>query len=614
MCGICGVWYFDQNHVVDMDTLRAMTQSLAHRGPDATGFHYEQSVGLGFRRLCIIDPLGSQQPMANESKTVWLICNGEIYNAPQIRRQLTPRHHFETSGDVETILHLYEECGLRLVEQLRGMFAFALWDRSADVMTLAVDRFGKKPLYYLFDSEKLIFASELKAIRRFPGIDLQLDYEALDEYLSSGYISAPRSIFRGIRKITPGQIIQVKRSGIMHSHIYWKPVYAEANAYDKRSIEELAEELRVLLTEAVNLRLQSSVPVGAFLSGGVDSTAVVGLMSNLMNTPVKTFSIGFEESSYDESAYALAVSNYFHTEHNCEVIRPDALKMLPELIAHYDEPFADSSMIPTHLVSKLAHQHVGVVLSGDGGDEVFGGYHQYLYATRQRVVGQFLPKALFPVSKSILSRIPFLKKMVPYLTTQPTQNWLSNGFFSPEQRRRLYRPGVHEHLSSFESEQIKAALFEGVTRLDSVSQLQYYDLLQYLPADILVKVDRASMLHSLEVRCPLLDHVVSEFMCSVPPRYRVGVRSGKLLLKAALKHILPSNVYRRKKQGFSIPQSEWLHSFLLPVLAEPHHLKNLLDETYIQQLVHEHRKGTTDHKDRLWALLCLELWLADLRS
>ena len=416
MCGICGVWYFDPARQVDQTLITTMAAQLVHRGPDDVGFFRSGSMALAVRRLKIIDGENSRQPLLNEDGCLCLACNGEIYNFRDLRQQLMPRHHFHTEGDVETILHLYEDYGLGCVNHLRGMFAFALWDGHADQLVLAVDRFGKKPLYYFQDHEKIVFASELKALMRCVDIRRELDYEALDDYLSCGYIRAPHSIFVGVQRLAPGQRLTAQRSGTIQIDQYWQPTFAEVGQWDKRSRRDLAVELRHLLLEAVRLRMVSDVPLGAFLSGGVDSSAIVALMTHIGAAPVKTFSVGFDHPAYDESAYARAAADFFHAEHTSALVQPDALDLLPRLVRHYDEPFADSSMIPTYLVSQLARSEVTVVLGGDGGDEVFAGYHQHLYAYRQLYFQALIPFSLHPAAVSLAHRIPRALKIGPYLT------------------------------------------------------------------------------------------------------------------------------------------------------------------------------------------------------
>lgn len=610
MCGICGIWYFNGSQFVDQALLNKLTDPLTHRGPDEAGFYCDDGLGLGFRRLRILDLEGSRQPISNETGQIWLVCNGEIYNYPELRGELLSHHQFRTKGDAETILHLYEEHGVHFVEKLRGMFALALWDSRAEQLTLVVDRFGKKPLYYLVDGEKIVFASELKAILQFPGVCLPLNYEALDEYLSCGYIGAPQTIFKGIQKLCPGQLIRMRRGGAIQEETYWQPRFALPNAWDKRPLPDIQAELFDLLADSVRIRLASEVPIGAFLSGGIDSTAVVGLMKHC-GASLKTFSAGFEDHRYDETDYAEKAAHYYRSEHHTEIVHTDALELLPVLVRHYDEPFADSSMIPTYLVARLASKYISVVLSGDGGDEVFAGYHQHLYARRQQFLRSIIPASLFPLSLQVANLFHAGLKIKPYLTDKPAQAWLSNGFFSARERGLLYRNDTRHRLAGYDSEQAKQDLFQRVVHLDSVSQLQYHDLARYLPGDILVKVDRASMMNSLEVRSPLLDHKVFEFMARIPVHYRVGMRGGKLLLKQALRPILPPFIHKRSKQGFSLPQAEWLRDRLQPMLDDLVYIPLLFDTAYIRRMVHEHQSSVMDHKDRLWALLCLELWLRE---
>jgi asparagine synthase (glutamine-hydrolysing) len=615
MCGICGIYYFDHQRNVNYDVLHSMTTTLVHRGPDEAGFFYDGSMGMGVRRLSILDKSGSSQPIFNEDKQLCLACNGDIYNFRHLREQLSSRHHFRSAGDVETILHLYEENALHCVDHLRGMFAFALWDSTNQQLILAVDRFGKKPLYYALDAEKIIFASELKALLRYPGITHDLDYEALDEYLANGFVSAPRSIFKSIRRFKSAQIMTVAHNETSLGS-YWEPSFATPDEWDKRSMDDCAAELRYLLREAVHLRMNSDVPIGAFLSGGVDSTAVVALMAQLSTAPIKTFSIGFSDPRYDENTSAKAASAYFGSDHYSEIIHEDKLDLLPRLVRHFDEPFADSSMLPTYLVSLLARQQVTVAFSGDGGDEVFAGYHQHLYGYRQLALKSVIPASFHFASMKLAEYLPYAIKVKPYLAAlgEPPEHWLTSGFFSTQQRSQLYSFDTHSMLAGYEAEQIKRDIFQHVRRLDALSQLQFHDLTSYLPNDILVKVDRASMFASLEVRCPLLDPKVFEFMSRLPAHYRTGLMSGKKLLKKALAPLLPPFIHHRKKQGFSIPQSEWLRGKLNPLLhemlSEPF-FPGMFDQSYIQQLMREHNLNQIDHKDRLWTLLCFELWARD---
>ncbi len=613
MCGLCGIWYFESNRNIEEPLLRHMTTALAHRGPDDEAYYIDHpnSIGLGFRRLSIIDPQGSSQPFVSEDQAKVIVGNGEIYNFRELRASLCTHHRFQTRGDIETILHLYEEDAEYWVQRLRGMFAFALWDSTRQQLTLAVDHFGQKPLYYGLDREKLIFGSELKALLRYPAVSREIDAQALDEYLSCGYITAPRSIFRSVRKLPPGCTLTFDRTGAAKLRQFWQPTFSPPDQYYQASFDELAADLRCHLLEAVRRHAVSDVPVGAFLSGGIDSSAVVALLHQAgVNTPLRTFSAAFAEQPYDESQFSHLIADHFATHHEVvRVLPPAARDSLPALIQQFDEPFADSSMIPTLLVARQASKSVKVVLSGDGGDEVFAGYFQHLYGYRQSLLESLIPAGLHSSAARAAQLLPAAMKVKPYLAAldQPYSRWTAaSGFFTSAQRRQLYSCEFGKTLSAITPQ----ARDPRSVSYDGLSQLQYADLTTYLPGDILVKVDRAAMLASLEVRSPLLDLDLFEFMARVPPAYKVGLRSGKRLLKRALEPVLPAAIFQREKQGFSIPQAEWLRSAFAPQVWAllDHSPHQLFDPVYVQNLVREHMAGVADHKDRVWALLCFDLW------
>lgn len=616
MCGICGIWYFDPEHPVNPALLQAMTDEIHHRGPDEGGYHIDGSVGLGFRRLSIIDVGGSHQPMPNEDERIWIVFNGEIYNFQELRADLAARHSFRTAGDTETILHAYEEFGARCVDQFRGMFAFAIWDGVARRLTLAVDRFGKKPVYYWLDGEKVVFGSEMKCIMQHPNLDRTLDLDALDEYLTYGYITAPKTILKAVRKLEPGHTLTISQDGRAQHDQYWHPDLCAEREQDNRPLDELAAELRGLLTDAVRLRMISDVPLGAFLSGGVDSSAVVGLMSQISDQPVKTFSIGFDEAAYDETHYAQIVADYCKTDHVREVVRPDVVNILPKLIHQFDEPFADSSMIPTYYVSEVARKYVTVALSGDGGDEVFGGYPWYRYGGRHQLLQSIIPVSLRPAAEAVGQAMPRFTRVGGYMTevSKPTRHWgMRFKFFDPAQRAALYQPSLAAELAHFPGERAKTEAFDRAGGLDWLAQLQYSDLTNYMPGDILVKVDRASMLASLEVRSPLLDHKVFEFMARIPPRYKTSLTDSKILLKKAVGSLLPPQIHTRNKQGFGIPLGEWLAHPLEPMLRETllgtaSRERGLFNIPLVSTMIDEHTSGRKDHRERLWGLFCFELW------
>ncbi len=620
MCGICGVWNFDPSQPADPAALRRMATAIAHRGPDEEGFHIENPVGLAFRRLSIIDVGGSHQPMTNEDGSVWIVFNGEIYNFQELRAALLPRHQFRTAGDTETILHSFEESGRDCVRRLRGMFAFAIWDRRTRQLTLAVDRFGKKPLYYALGPDRIVFASELKALLLYPGVRRDLDADALVEYLGTGFIRAPGAIFRGIRKLPPGHTLTVTASGQSDLQRYWQPDLRPPAQHDRRPEAELAADLRVRLMEAVRLRMISDVPLGAFLSGGLDSSAIVALMSQLSSRPVRTFSIGFDEAGYDESAYAAMVARHCGTEHTHEVVRPDVVTVLPKLARQFDEPFADNSTIPTFLVSEIARRHVTVALSGDGGDEVFAGYTWYRRAFRHAALQNWTPRWLRPAVAAAAKLLPDAVKIAPYLRVlgdSPTVWSLNAEFFGAAGREILLRPEFMDTLTPHASpEEWRRAELDRVARLPWLSQLQHLDLTSYLPGDILVKVDRASMFTSLEVRSPLLDHEIFEFMAGVPIHYKMTSRESKVLLKRAVADLLPAAILGRRKRGFDLPMGLWLRGPLQPLLQDlllspTSRTGEFLDATAVARLVAAHQTGQADHSWRLWTLLCLELWMRE---
>lgn len=614
MCGLCGLWHDDPAREVDADLLRRMTATLVHRGPDDEGLHVEGPVGLGFRRLSIIDLAGSHQPMANEDGTCWIVFNGEVYNFQSLRARLADRHTFRTTGDTETVLHAYEERGADCVLDLRGMFAFAIWDRRQRQMLLAVDRFGKKPLYYARVGGTFVFGSELKALLPYPGLSRDLDEAAVVDYLANGFVAAPRTIFRGVYKLPPGHTLTVTAAGLGEPRPYWHPRLATPDEQDRRPEAELAAELRDLLTEAVRLRLISDVPLGAFLSGGIDSSAVVALMSRVSSQPVRTFSMGFDEAGYDEREFSDAVARQWGTQHTHEVVRPDVVSLLPKLTRQFDEPFADNSMIPTFQVSQLARQHVTVALSGDGGDEVFGGYQWYRRAARLARLQSWLPRHLRPLVARLAERLPALGPFREYLLRadqRPTCWRAGDAGFLPEDLQRLLLPRLEGWAAQPESERERRLANVGGQHW--LSQLQSLDLSGYLPGGILVKVDRASMLTSLEVRSPLLDQVVFEFMARVPPELKVSQRESKVLLKRAVADLLPPTILNRRKRGFDLPTGAWLRGPLLPLLrdtllASSAWCGRLFARPELERLVTEHGGGRGDHKGRLWALLCLELW------
>jgi asparagine synthase (glutamine-hydrolysing) len=592
-----------------------MTVALAHRGPDDSGFYISpnSSAGLGFRRLSIIDLSTGHQPLSNEDGTVWIVFNGEIYDFQANKRDLlNAGHRFQTKTDTEVIVHLYEEYGTQAVDHLRGMFAFAIWDERRKCLFAARDRAGKKPFFYAVRDGVLKFASELKSLLQDDGLR-EIDSEALDQYLAFGYIPAPRTIYRGICKLPPAHWLRFD-SGGLEIQRYWNLEFAPEPVADEAKLVQQTEEL---LREAVRLRLISDVPLGALLSGGVDSSVVVALMAQEGGRPPKTFSVGFEEAGYSELDHARKVAKHIGTEHYEQVVRPDVMELLNELVVHYDEPFADSSMIPTYLVCKHARQHITVALSGDGGDEVFGGYPRYLYETW---IHRYL-------------RLPGARSVAGALATCWPDTW--RGY--RQLGKMKYPDGARyaEQMSFFDFGWRHALrgngagptdgaadyvrdhyLFSGQrANWESLGQLQFLDtVVGYLPGDILTKVDMASMRVSLEVRSPLLDQRLMEFMAKVPARYKIRGGSGKYLLKKIGEKLVPPEVLYRRKLGFAIPLAQWfrkqVQSYLRDMLlGADSQVSVMFRRETIERLVHDHVVRGLDNSSMLFSLLCLEIWL-----
>ena len=632
MCGITGAVWTDPQKALDENILRRMVEVLRHRGPDDEGHHtapirarpghaVTPGVALGHRRLAIIDVAGGQQPMANEDGSVRVVFNGEIYNYRNLRRRLEGAgHRFRTQSDTETIVHLYEDEGPDLVEHLDGMFALAVWDANRGQLLLARDRLGQKPLVYRLEPGRLLFASELKSLLEVPGVPRQIDPQALDAYLTYQYVPHPRTIFRGIAKLPPGHLA-VYREGRLALRRYWRPDFNHEEALPPG---EYARQLRQLLTSSVELRMQSEVPLGAFLSGGIDSTIVVGLMQQLSDQPVRTFSIGFPVPEYDETRYARLAAERFGTRHEEFRVEPDAVDVLDKLVWHYDEPFADSSAVPTWYVSELTRGHVTVALSGDGGDELFAGYPRYravrLAARFDRLPGllrrmlagrywQRLPAS--PRQKSVRRR---LKRFLEVLGETPQRRYLDwIAIFNEARRGELYRDEFVASLPDADPLEFLTRAQAESARRDPVTSTSLTDLLTYLPCDLMTKVDVASMAHGLECRQPFLDHRLVELAARMPlvEKFRRG--RGKRILLEAFGDLLPREIRRRGKMGFGVPLDRWFRGPLAGFAREVLSDRRTLDRGYFRpeatnRLLDDHLSGRFDHSYRLWALLVLELW------
>ena len=625
MCGICGVVTTTPEHKLSEPLLSAMCRVMAHRGPDDEGTYLADwsggQVGLGNRRLSIIDIEGGHQPMANEDGSVWVVCNGEIYNFLELReRLLRAGHEFKTRCDTEVIVHLYEDKGIDCLQDLRGMFAFAIWDARKERLFLARDRLGQKPLAYYWDNERLVFGSSIQSILQAPGIPRKVDAEALHDYLTYQYVPHPRTMFRGIKKLPPAHRL-VFEKGRMKVDRYWLPEFDEDPAMTEK---QCADRVRGLLEEATKLRLISDVPLGAFLIGGIDSSIVVGLMSRQMKEPVRTFSIGFEERKYNELDYARIASRQFHTEHKEFVVRPKAVEIIPELVRHFDEPFADSSAIPTYYVSRMTREFVTVALTGDAGDECFAGYPRYRAAKigeladrMPRFVRHFFAwrgwqKVPASVEQKTVRRRA--KKLVRAIAQEPAQQymmWIS--IFDEASKRFLYTDDFAARVQDRDSFEFLRQYYAIAGNTDFLGRTTFVDMMTYLPCDLLAKVDVTSMAHSLEARSPFLDHKLIEFVATIPTRFKLRRLTAKHILKRAFADLLPPPILKRKKMGFGVPIAEWFRGELAPYLREVLLDPTAVDRGYfrresVQELIDQHTGRRADHGYRLWALLMLELW------
>ena len=616
MCGIAGI-VETEGRPADQSLLRAMTTLLRHRGPDGDGFVCRGPVGLGHRRLAIIDLATGDQPMASDDGAIWIVFNGEIYNFRELRRELeSAGARFKTSSDTEVILRAYESWGPECVRRLRGMFAFAILDERARRVVLARDRVGIKPLFYAWDGRRLLFASELKGLLEDPGFPRTLDREALGAYLTYHYVPAPLTIFAGARKLPAATTLVLSLDGgEPRLSEYWRLPFAPVT--DVREAEWM-EGLRAHLDDAVRSHMVADVPIGAFLSGGIDSGTVVALMARASSAPIRTFSIGFEEAEFDELAYARQIAERFGTEHHEYVVKADALTVLPKLIWHFDEPFADSSAVPTYYVSEVTRRHVTVALSGDGGDENFAGYRRYAQAQAlDRRMGS-LPALLRPLLGMAARVLPVggpgqayagllasrgvarYHRLVTYERSETLRRLLSKDF--ADLADRAADPAVFERLADRQQAP------------DFVSALQHIDMATYLPDDILTKVDRTSMAVSLEARVPLLDHLLMEYVATIPSDLKLRGETGKYLLKRAMADALPSEILGRRKMGFGVPLGTWLRRELREMardtlLGSAARQRGIFRSVEVERLLRIHDSGRRDYSARLWALLCLELWM-----
>ena len=625
MCGIAGAVWESDHLRVDPDSLDRMTDALAHRGPDGrdTLWHAHPGgggVALGHRRLSIIDLAGGTQPMSNEDATVWITFNGEIYNYRELRDEMVSKgHQFRTNSDTETIVHLYEEYGIECLQRLRGMFAFAIWDASRRRLFVARDRLGQKPLVYQQESDRLLFASEIKSLLQVPGVKRTINLQALDDYLTYGYVPHPRTMFEGIHKLPPAHY-GLFEQGRLQIHRYWEP---PAEADTTLTLPQLREQLDAVLSESVQLRLRSDVPLGAFLSGGIDSTTIVGLMQRHLDRAAQTYTIGFPCASYDESAFARSAADFLHTDHHHDQVQPDSVGLLPTLAWHFDEPFADSSAVPTYYVAQMARRHVTVALTGDGGDELFAGYPRYrtvnrigLFDRLPGVVKQVVANQLWnglPNSResSVLAKLRFRMQILRQTPDRRYLNWVE--FFREGTRQQLYSSDVASQLRGHSAERFVADAMAHSGRPSAGARAMHTDLQTYLPCDLLAKVDITSMAHGLECRSPFLDHKVVETAATIP--FHLATQGGdvKPLLTSTFAELIPPDLRNRPKMGFSIPLDRWFRSDLREfvhdtLLGEKSTARGYFEPAAVREIIDTHNAAIRDNSSQIWSLLFLEMW------
>jgi asparagine synthase (glutamine-hydrolysing) len=621
MCGICGVICLDPSETVPEPVLKQMNQTLYHRGPDDEGYYIAPGAGLAIRRLSIIDLATGRQPMANEDQTVWVVFNGEIYNYREVRRRLQQKGHlFATQADTEVIVHAYEEYGDDCLDQFNGMFGLAVWDAPRRRLLLARDRLGIKPMYYYLSPQHFFFGSELKAIIAHPAVPRDIDLVALDYFLTLEYVPGPRTIFNNIYKLPPGHRLIIE-DGACRLEKYWAISYQSVPADEESCGETLAE----LIRDAVRMQLVADVPLGAFLSGGIDSSTVVAFMSQASDKPVQSFSIGFGDATYNELPYARLVAGAFGAQHHEEHLQPDVATLAEQLVTQFDEPFADFSIFPTYLVAQLARKSVKVVLSGDGGDELFAGYDTYVAQKLAHRYYDWLPGALRrnilpglldllppqPAKKGMVNKAKRFVEGAALPAAWQHTRWMM--FINQSDKVQLYRPEVRLALNGDVATTTLLPYFEQAGHLDPLAQQQYVDVKTYLVDDILTKVDRMSMAVSLEARVPLLDHRIVEFALNLPPQMKLRGGTTKVLLRRAVAGLLPAEVLAKPKQGFSIPLKHWLRGPLRPLLTDLLSASTIGRDGYFEpqcvtRWISEHLDGRANHSHRLWALMVFTLW------
>lgn len=629
MCGISGIFDLVGDSNIDRALLRRMNDKQVHRGPDGDGYHFEPGVGFGHRRLSIIDIDGGAQPMFNEDGSVVVTYNGEMYDFADLREELRAAGHiFETRCDTEVIVHAWEEWGTGCLDRLLGMFAFAIWDRNRKTLFLARDRFGKKPLYYSkLSNDELVFASELKVLLAHPGVAREIEPTAVEEYMTFGYVPDPKTIFRRIHKLPPGHFLRLERGNTtIQPRQYWD---IEFNP-DARIVheDEIVEELISRLDAATRKRLVADVPLGAFLSGGVDSSAVVSSMAKISETPVNTCSISFGDPAFNEAKYAQDMADRLQTNHHVECVYSDDFDLVNLIPGIYDEPFADSSAIPTYRVCELARKHVKVALSGDGGDEVFAGYKRYRWHMNEELVRNVVPAGLrrniFGLMGTLYPKMDWAprvfraKSTLQAIARDSADAYLHSVSILPNDLHgRLFSSSFASDLQGYSADQVFRRHLSSCNSDDPLSIVQYLDMKTYLPGDILTKVDRASMAHSLEVRVPLLDPEFVEWVCTIPSSLKLHNKEGKYVFKKALEPTVPADILYRDKMGFAVPLAKWFRGPLREavndrLLGGAMRDSQIFDMDFISRLLQQHASGARDHSPPIWALLVFEGFYSEL--
>ncbi len=617
MCGICGI-YMKNGETVDAARLKKMADSIRHRGPDHDGFYIHQNIGLGHRRLSIIDRVGGSQPIFNETDEIAIVFNGEIYNHHSLREYLISKGHiFQTRSDTEVIIHLYEEFELNFVSKLRGMFAIAIWDNRSKQLILARDRVGIKPLLYSINNEGIFFASEMKSLLAAE-ISHTISPISISDYLTYRYVPAPNTIFQEIQRLPPGYIL-VANSENVRTQQYWD---LDCTIEHTESFEKIQEKILNLLKESISLHLESEVPLGAFLSGGVDSSAVVALMAQEMKQPIKTYTIGFTDKNFDESEYAKIISTRYNTEHHSRMVASPQPQELDILLKYFDEPFADSSSLPTYLVCREAAENITVVLSGDGGDENFGGYRRYYYDVLENKIRNFLPNfirkfLIRPVAwiypkADWLPQVFRAKTLLTNLCQSPAEAYYSSISSVPEHiKQQILSQDLQNIIQGYRSFEKFDAYYRKANCTDLFRKISYTDFKMYLSGDILTKVDLASMAHSLEVRVPILDHLVIEYAFGIPTNMKIHRTGGKHIFKQALSKFIDYDILYRKKMGFSIPLESWLRKDLAKMFENQvlngEHLP-YFNYNAIRKLFTQHLSGIANHQESLWNLWVFHRW------